>query len=127
MESNPFGVYISIRNTDGVLVSANRATAQEVLQDVPGLLELLDAVAGPEAPEPTMSASEVAAALGATGGPAQNPAPIPAQYAAAPQGNFEQCPKCKVGTKDKWVPPGVSARTQKPYPGFFGCNNPSCR
>lgn len=40
---------------------------------------------------------------------------------------FEKCRKCNVGIRDKWIAPGISTKTNKPYKGFFACNNPGCR
>jgi len=64
----------------------------------------------PTAPEPVLTVAQAAAELGAT----------PAQAS-----NFDVCPRCG-GLKDRWVEPGVSKKTGKPYPGFFGCSTPRC-
>lgn len=50
-----------------------------------------------------------------------------AENALAEGTKFETCRKCNVGIRDKWVPPGISTKTNKPYKGFFACNNPGCR
>lgn len=136
MGDNNYGVYISIRNTEGVLVSSSRATAEEVREDLPGLLSILAECAdGPEpaAAEPVTS-GYLPVAGGTTMGPEQvqyelnKPVVPPFVAPAAPTGGqFESCPKCHQGTKDKWVPPGISRKSGKHYPGFFGCNNPNCR
>ena len=117
MTDTGYGIYVSVRNVDGVLVSTNRATVEEVLADIPGLNEILaqfDTTANveqamanvvsimePEVPSDYHNAHEIAAT-----GPATN--------------QFEPCNVCG-GPKNRWVAPGVSKKTGKPYPGFFGC------
>jgi len=38
---------------------------------------------------------------------------------------FVTCPACGQA-KDKWVPPGVSNKTGKPYRGFWACPTRGC-
>jgi hypothetical protein len=56
------------------------------------------------------------------------PAPVaddpwaPTPSAAPPQ--VAPVPNCDHGQPMKLVPPGVSKKTGKPYPGFYACANP---
>lgn len=47
------------------------------------------------------------------------------QDAPTEQTQHERCPVCG-SAKDKWVPPGVSKKSGKAYPGFWACPTPGC-
>lgn len=38
---------------------------------------------------------------------------------------FQVCPACGA-LKDRWIKPGTSKRTGKPYKGFYGCPTQGC-
>ena len=119
------GVGVSYKLADGTMVWARRDTYAELSEDVKVIFGE-DALARLEEqthrawggnkppnnvvpmnmPESVMTATEVAAAL-------------------AEEQTYETCPRCG-GVKDRWVEPGVSKKTGKPYPGFFGCSTPRC-
>ena len=125
------GVGVSYKLSDGTMVWTRRDTWAEVLEDV-GLIfgaesaeRLTEALGGawvgatPRAvvyPKPVAVVAEptpeaVASALGATAG----------ETTVA----FETCRVCGA-LKDRWVPPGISAKSGKAYPGFYGCSTPRC-
>jgi sugar/nucleoside kinase (ribokinase family) len=123
MAQTEHGVGVSYKLSDGTMVWTRRDTWAEVLEDVnlifgeeagARLLPLLQgawsSTKPAAAPAPAMTATEVAAELGATVGPTQA---------------FETCVRCGA-LKDRWVPPGTSQKTGKPYPGFYGCSTPRC-
>lgn len=135
MADNTYGVYISMRNADGVLVSSSRATWPEVLNDLDGLYMILDKVEELESASQETTVTEAEAVSNVVAAfpqvaatpviPQQTAAPM-YQQEQAPASAFKSCEKCGH-LKDKWVAPGTSKRTGKSYPGFYGCSNPSCR
>lgn len=130
---NSYGVYVRIQNANGVLFSSNRETWVEVAQDLDmtfgegyaaglvaslkGEVKVAVKPAAPATPAPIvvateepMTAAEVEAAF----------AEDEAEDTAESQ--FDLCEICGH-VKDKWNNPGISKRTGKKYPGFFGCPN----
>lgn len=129
MAEQPYGVYVSVRNTSGELVSSHRQSVAEVQKDFDLILGegggqrlfakfSIEDVAEPQQAQGSQGAASVAPAPVVAVQPQQSTNPsvedIPAQ-------GFESCEKC--GTlKDQWKPPGVS-QAGKAYSGFFGCPN----
>ncbi len=122
--SEAYGIYVSIRNVDGVLVSSTRATVSEVMSDLEGLYDIMAEFSEISTKGATDNVSSI---LGTS---SQSPQSYHNETEIAQTGpntnQFETCSKCG-SPKSKWVPPGTSSRTGKPYPGFFGCSNTSCR
>ena len=129
MAQTEHGVGVSYKLPDGTMVWTRRDTWAEVQEDVDiifgegasGRLASLmeNAWAGPKptlsvvptpAPVAEPTAEAVAQQLGASVGPTTA---------------FQTCPKCGA-VKDRWVEPGVSQRTGKSYPGFYGCPTRNC-
>jgi len=128
MAQTEHGVGVSYKLPDGTMVWTRRDTWAEVMEDVRLIfgeeslnslvIKLSSAWTGPKpapvaAPAPvvpqTMTVEEVAAELGA---------PVPTKA-------FDVCLRCGQ-TKDRWVDAGVSKKTGKPYPGFYGCPTRGC-
>ena len=66
----------------------------------------------------TVSAVMAAPVAAAPAAAPVQPAPVYAPaHVAAPSGG----PVCAHGEPAKFVPPGVSKKTGKPYPGFYAC------
>lgn len=97
------------------LIGKIKATQQllRAAEVAAGMLGVAPAVQQPVAPVPDV-------ATGAFQQYAQ-PAPPPAPPAPAAQAG---APVCNHGTPARWVPPGVSKRTNNPYPGFWSCSMP---
>ena len=54
--------------------------------------------------------------------------PPPVAEAPRPVTFASTTPMCPDGHGPmKYVPPGVSKRTNKPYDGFYGCNDRACK
>jgi hypothetical protein len=139
MAEGSYGVYVSIRRPTGELVSINRETVGQVEDDLKEILgedngfwkrfadvevnvgtgsdSVQDGGAGSQAPVAPASSLDARPPAG----PSPSAAPAPGLDDLPPAG-FESCEKC--GTlKDKWNPPGHSTRTNRDYPGFWGCPN----
>lgn len=141
MADSGYGVYVSIRNTDGGLFSSSRATWAEIEADLqeafggefaPALTaslrggvvkaEAVATVVQLPVPSPMPSEAQAMAAAEAILAPAAPVVQTVEQAGQAEQaGQFEPCEKCGA-PKDQWKPPGVS-KAGKKYPGFFGCPN----
>jgi len=147
MSDNQHGAYYSVRTPNGHLFSSSRATQEEVFADLAAAFgeEYADAVKAdiksmaitygkesmgvviPLPAQADVEAQAVAAIGGAFDATISDPQDAEVTTTVGqttPQ--FDSCNKCN-SPKSKWVPAGVSKRTGKPYPGFFGCSNSSCR
>lgn len=116
------GVGISYKLADGTMIWTRRDTWAEVQEDIrlifgeeaeERLEAKLPAVWGGNAPPPQLSVV-----------PPMSEGEAIAEAAQENQA-FEICPKCGA-YKNRWVEPGVSKKTGKPYPGFYGCSTPNC-
>lgn len=117
------GVGISFKLSDGTMVWARRDTYAELTEDINIILGEagLEAIEGllqkAYTPvEQTMTPAEVEREL--------RPA-APAIEESEGTTQYDVCPKCGE-LKNRWVPPGVSKKTQKPYNGFYGCPTSRC-
>lgn len=135
-DAKAYGVGVSYRTADGTLIWVFRSEWAEVLTD-------LGAMYGPDAI--LRLTTDMQSAFGdgrgtiaqAMAAPVSRPAPAvaaPAPQQVAQQQvtaaddsgqQFEICPACGA-EKNRWVPPGVSSKTGKKYPGFFGCPTRGC-
>lgn len=121
------GVGVSYKLTDGTMVWVRRDTWAEVREDI-GLMfgeeafprlesQLQRAWGGFKATvhvaEDPLSEEEAVQTLKDELGATEH------------QASFESCKRCGA-TKDRWVPPGVSKKTGKSYPGFYGCPTSGC-
>jgi hypothetical protein len=128
--ANEYGVYVSVRNSDGALLSSFRATWGEVRADLAEALgesaaeEIIDSLAGVKAVPKKSSLGSTAESIVIEQLDAEvmdDTAPAVPVVAQDITPQFERCSVCG-GLKDKWVPPGTS-KAGKPYPGFWGCSS----
>lgn len=137
------GVYVSFRTPEGALFSSSRETWAEAKAD---LIEMF----GPEWVDAQVSsivgvytnnvvplvpqdeAAQAEAIAEAFDGETLADTPLPSGdtpeqgVQQPPASTFTACEKCGA-TKDRWVPPGISKKSGKKYPGFYGCSNKNCR
>jgi hypothetical protein len=116
------GVGVSFKLPDGTIVWVHRDSWADVTMDIPvmfgeGALERIEGL--------LQKAWGGGGGSGAPSAPAASPAPQEAA-APAPSDGFQLCPVHNI-PKDRWVPGGVSKRTNKPYSGFFGCSVEGCK
>jgi hypothetical protein len=119
-EEKSYGVGLSWKTPSGAMFWVFRKEWAEVIEDVTAMF-------GTDA-------------MGRMNLELQEAFPVrPSQQAAAEKANvvrvaetsqqgtteFETCSVCGQA-KDKWVPPGVSQKTGRPYPGFFACPTRGC-
>jgi hypothetical protein len=134
-----YGVGVSYRTPDGTLIWVFRSEWAEVLTDL-GVMYGPDAVLrlnGQMATAFGDGKQSIAQMLTPPAQPAQPvytpqpqasaPVPQPVQPQAESESgqSFEMCPACGA-EKNRWVPPGVSSKTGKKYPGFYGCPTRGC-
>jgi hypothetical protein len=134
-----YGVGVSYRTPDGTLIWVFRSEWAEVLTDL-GAMYGPDAVLRLNSQMATAFGDGKATIAQALQAPVQQPqvytapapqaAPQPTPQPQQQQGEsegqqFEMCPACGA-EKNRWVPPGVSSKTGKKYPGFFGCPTRGC-
>lgn len=135
-----YGVGVSYRTPDGSLIWVFRSEWAEVLTD-------LGAMYGPDAimrlnaqmavafgdgkqtiaqviAQPQQPAPQVAQPVYTQPAPAA-PQPQAVEQEHESESEFEMCPACGA-EKNRWVPPGVSSKSGKKYPGFFGCPTRGC-
>lgn len=119
-------IYVSKRTVSGWLFGVAGDTWAEVESDLTDIF-------GEEAVNAAVQ--EVVGGVVITSGEVPTPPATPTDEAAMAKASaalsegttFEKCRKCNVGIRDKWIAPGISTKTNKPYKGFFACNNPGCR
>ncbi len=117
---------ISPKLPDGTLINL-RAETPEELSNMLGWIQehAQEIVAVPAALHAAANASN--AGLTSPSQPVQQaPAPAPQHQSwgqPAPQQNTGPAPSCAHGPM-KFVPGGISKRTQNPYPAFWSCNGP---
>lgn len=134
-----FGVGVSVKLPDGTMVWIQRDQAAELIQDLEHLPDLLDATkrVRPQPPTPAQAEQAVASQLGPLSADEadrryqniHNGAEVGRPQSPAGETGtvtFETCPTHNI-PKDRWVPPGFSERTNKKYPGFYGCPTPGCK
>lgn len=130
MAQTEHGIGVSYKLADGTMVWTRRDTWAEVSEDVKLLfgeesLERLEAELrkawGGNKPPAVVTPAPV------TAEPLLTPTEVQEQLAAPPQEQavFDVCPVCG-GYKDRLVQAGVSKKTGKPYPAFYGCSTPRC-
>lgn len=120
-----YGVYVSIRSADGLrLWSSNRETQAELETDFENAKEWLDKAFLAPVDEAQAVANVVQAFPTSPQAPSVgsvSTSPAPTATAPSPDGaGLEMCNICG-NPKSKWVPPGVSKKSGKPYQGFFSC------
>ena len=146
----PAGALINARGFDRDALQVSLASIAELLPQILELEQSLTAgghvaAALPLAPQqPAQPAPQQAGPPAGLGwqpaapqqqqwGPPQQPAQPaapqqwsqPAQQRPAQpqqQGGAVSVPNCNHGVPCKWVPPGISTNTQRPYKGFFACS-----
>ena len=121
-EEKSYGVGVSWKTPSGAMVWVFRKEWAEVIEDVTAMfgadamarmnLELQEAFPVRPSQQATAEKSNIVV--------------IPKPEQPQPKGGeYEVCPACGQ-MKDKWVPPGVSNKTGRPYPGFFACPTRGC-
>jgi hypothetical protein len=119
MAQQQYGVGISVRLADQTLVWIYRDNWTQVAEDISTIFGA----------ERLVSLQWQLAKVWPDVQSIEQPAQEQAQPAPEPSGDgpkFEVCPACGK-LKDRWVPPGVSNRTGKRYPGFYACPTPGCK
>jgi hypothetical protein len=120
-EEKSYGVGVSWKTPSGAMVWVFRKEWAEVVEDVTTMfgadamgrmnLELNEAFPIRPSKQETSNVTALPSAS------VQEDAPATTE--------FVQCPACGQA-KDKWVPPGVSNKTGKPYRGFWACPTRGC-
>lgn len=134
MAQSENGVGISYKLSDGTMVWTRRDTWAEVTEDIKSIFgdeslgriePQLQRAWGGHASAPAVTTPASAPTGTSSGAGEMTVEQAQAIADSSGEQSFETCPKCGA-QKDRWVAPGVSQRTGKPYPGFFGCPTQGC-
>ncbi len=130
------GVGISFKLPDQTMIWVKRDDWGELLEDI----RLIKGEAYLASLEASLKGGPAAAPAKAVSAPSTPPIRpefleaeqqlTPEQVAAELGGElsdktYSVCTACGA-LKDRWIKPGTSKRTGKPYKGFFGCPTPGC-
>lgn len=120
----PTGYFqVSLKFDDGTIIVSNRPDYAEVIKDI-------DSACGSDAAERLKSIMQDAW-LAPEAVVVKFPGPDVESYEdvdvplAENEGSFKTCPACGA-SKNRWVAPGVSKKTGRPYSGFYGCPTKNC-
>lgn len=102
----PAGTLINVRGMEGIDVLAGLAAVRGMAKDIVEVEQAFHPAAAIAQPQPQQQYPQ---------------APPPQQPQQQPQGN---APTCQCGYPAKFVPGGISKKTNRPYKAFWVCGNP---